>query len=127
MNIVRDRIVESGMEKFVDLDKNFHHKYQILDFLGEGNTGLVKKCLNNETKKWYAVKIVRTNDIEILKSIKNEFLISKSLSSENIVKVYEMFYNPVTSRVKIIMELVKGTELFDFIVNNGSFPGMNTT
>ena len=123
-NTIRDRIAEAGLEKFADITKKFENKYQILDFVGEGNSGLVKQCLNRETHKVYAVKIVRSNDIEVLKGIKGEFLLQKNLSHPSIVKVYEMFYNPIASRTKIIMELVKGNELFDIIQNKGPFEGM---
>jgi hypothetical protein len=123
-NTLRDRITEVRMEKYADITKRFESKYQILDyFLGEGSTGLVKQCLNKETNKIYAAKIIRTNDIEVLKAIKNEFHIQKLLTHPNIVKAYEMFYNPITSRVKIMMEMVNGCELFDPIRTEGPFPG----
>jgi len=123
-NTLNDRITEARMEKYADTTKRFESKYQILDyFLGEGSTGLVKQCLNKETNKLYAAKIVRASDIEVLKAIKNEFHIQKLLSHPNIVKAYEMFYNPITSRVKIVMEMVNGCGLFDPIRTNGPFPG----
>jgi len=123
-NIIRDRITEAGMEKYADTTKRFEGKYQILDyFLGEGSTGLVKKCLNKETKKFYAVKIIRCSDTEYLKAIKNEYVIQKDLSHPNIVRAYEMFYNPITSCTKIIMEMVNGSELTDIIQREGPFTG----
>lgn len=124
VNTIRDRVAETGMEKYADISKKFSSKYQILDyFLGEGSTALVKQCLNKETKKLYAVKIVRSNDTEFLKAIKNEFLIQKHLAHPNIVKAYEMYYNPITSRVKIVMEMVNGCELFELIRENGALSG----
>ena len=75
------------------------------------------------------MKIVRTNDIEILKAVKSEFLLQKALDHPNIVKVYEMYFNPITSRIQIIMELVEGNELFDNLclygALTGSFVGAN--
>jgi hypothetical protein len=123
-NTIRDRITEAGMEKYADIAKRFESKYQILDyFLGEGSTGLVKKCLNKETRKFYAVKIIRSNDTEFLKAIKNEYIIQKHLFHPNIVRAYEMFYNPITSRVKIIMEVINGSELTELIQKEGRFTG----
>lgn len=124
-NTIRNRIAEAAMEKYADISKRFESKYQILDyFLGEGSTGLVKQCLNKETKKLYAVKITRSNDIELIKAIKNEYLIQKHLFHPNIVRAYEMYYNPITSRVKIVMEMVNGSELFEVIEKNGPFVGI---
>lgn len=124
-NTIRDRITETGMEKYADIVKKFENKYQILDFfLGEGTTGLVKQCLSKENYKIYAVKIIRTNDIEVLKTIKNEFLLQKILSHPNIVKVHEMFYNPMTSNIKLVMEMIKGCELFELIEKNGPIIGI---
>ena len=70
-----------------------------------------------------AVKIVRTNDIEILKAVKNEFLMQKKLDHPNIVKVYEMYYDPFKSRMCLILEYVKGKELFDYICTYGALQG----
>lgn len=122
-NVAEQRLAETGMEEFSDRKNLFELKYELLEIIGEGTTALVKKCINRETKKAFAVKIIRTNDTEIIKAIKNEFLIQKELSHPNIVEVYELFYNPITSQIKIVMELVNGKELFDDIVNNGSFEG----
>ncbi len=69
------------------------------------------------------MKIIRTNEIEILKAVKSEFMIQKELNHPNIVKVYEMYFNPITSRIQIIMELVEGSELFDSICKCGPLPG----
>ena len=69
------------------------------------------------------MKIIRTNEIEILKAVKSEFLIQKDLQHPNIVKVYEMYYNPITSRIQIIMEHIDGGELFDNICKNGPYKG----
>ena len=124
---VYDRVSEAGMEKFSDMTKKFESKYAILDFVGEGTNALVKQCINRETQKLYAVKIIRTSDIELIKAIKSEFYIQKSLSHQNIVKAYEMFYNPVTSRIKIIMELAKGNELLEHIRKRGPLPGNGFT
>lgn len=81
----------------------------------------MKACINKNTGEKLAVKIVRTNDIEILKAVKNEFLIQKQLTHERIVKVFEMYYDPLKSRMSLIMERVSGSELFVSICKNGPF------
>jgi hypothetical protein len=46
---------------------NFYDYYQEDEFLGEGTTGVVKKCTKIGTKDEFAVKMVQyRNDLEIL-------------------------------------------------------------
>ena len=118
------RVKESTMETFSDLNNSFENKYEILEIIGEGCTGLVRKCVNKETKELLAVKIVRTNEIEILKAVKEEFMIQSDLDHDNIVKVFEMFFNPIASRIQIIMELIQGNELSECVCTNGPFSGI---
>ena len=70
--------------------------------------------------------MIRTNDIEILKAVKGEFMIQKELDHPNIVKVYEMYFNPISSRIQIIMEQIEGAELFDKICKEGPFSGIDS-
>jgi len=123
-NYAENRVTEATMEGYADIDNTFDNKYELLEIIGEGTTGLVRKCINKLTKEIRAVKIIRTNEIEILKAVKTEFLIQKELDHPNIVKVYEMFYNPITSRLQIIMEFIEGTELFETICKNGPLTGI---
>lgn len=55
--------------------------------------------------------------------MKNEFLTQKQLDNQYIVKVYEMTFNPYKSRLYLILEYVKGRELFDYICSNGALKG----
>ena len=122
--IAYNRVLETGTEEFSDITNKFEEKYEVLDTIGEGTTCLVKRCIDKATRKTWSAKIVRTNDIEVIKAIKTEFLILKSLSHPNIVKVHEMFYNPINSRIRIVMELYEGSDLFDYIMKNGYFYGI---
>jgi len=124
-SVVEQRLSETGMSEFADKDNSFEGKYELFEILGEGTTGVVKKCIDRKTRESFAAKIIRTNDTEIIKAIKNEFLIQKQLSHPNIVKVYELFYNPIVSQIVIVMELIDGVELFDDVIDNGTFDGNN--
>ena len=91
----------------------------------KGSSSVVKKCIENETQKEFACKIVRTSDIEILNIIRNEFTILQSLNHKNIIQVYELFYNPFTSKVHLVMDLVKGPELFELLCQKGRLSGID--
>jgi serine/threonine protein kinase len=83
----------------------------------------VKRCVRKETGELRAVKIIRNNDAEMMRAIKTEFLIQKKLSHPNVVQAYELYFNPWTSHIQIVMELVEGCELLDAVVAAGRLPG----
>eukprot|EP00826_Nyctotherus_ovalis_P059986 TRINITY_DN8389_c0_g1_i1.p2 TRINITY_DN8389_c0_g1~~TRINITY_DN8389_c0_g1_i1.p2 ORF type:complete len:131 (+),score=35.81 TRINITY_DN8389_c0_g1_i1:462-854(+) len=122
-SVAQQRLAETEMQSFADCKNAFETKYELREVLGQGVSGLVKKCVNKKTGELFAVKMVRTSDIEIVKAIKNEFQLQKELSHPNIVKVYELYYNPVASHIKIVMELVSGVQLFEDVESNGPFTG----
>lgn len=122
-NVAQQRLAETGMQSFADCKNAFEAKYELREVLGQGTSGLVKKCVNRKTGELFAVKTVRTGDTEILKAIKNEFLLQRELSHPNVVRVHELFYDPVTSHAKIVMELVNGVQLFEDVESNGPFTG----
>lgn len=95
--------------------------YELGATLGRGNYGLVKIAINCETGQQYAVKIVKKDVLEDNSTanvdIKREIAIMKALDHQNIVSLNDVLYSP--KRVFMVMELVKGGELFESIVKNG--------
>lgn len=102
-------------------DGSFENKYELHEILGEGTVGTVKRATSKDKKEEFAVKIVRTRDMELLLNLKNEFVNLKRLDHANIVKVYELHYDPKTSRVYIVMELVKGREMLEHLQELGAY------
>lgn len=95
--------------------------YELGATLGRGNYGLVKIAINYETGQQFAVKIVKKEALEDNATanvdIKREIAIMKALDHQNIVALNDVLYSP--KRVFMVMELVKGGELFESIVKNG--------
>lgn len=95
--------------------------YELGPTLGRGNYGLVKIAVNCETGQQFAVKIVKKDVLEDNATanvdIKREIAIMKALDHQNIVSLNDVLYSP--KRVFMVMELVKGGELFESIVHNG--------
>ncbi len=95
--------------------------YELGATLGRGNYGLVKLAVNRETGEQFAVKIVKKEVLEdetkANVDIKREIQIMKALDHTNIVALNDVLYSP--KRVFMVMELVRGGELFESIVNNG--------
>jgi len=95
--------------------------YELGATLGRGNYGLVKLAVNRDTGEQYAVKIVKKEVLEDSSvanvDIKREIAIMKALDHRNIVALSDVLYSP--KRVFMVMELVRGGELFESIVKNG--------
>lgn len=109
-------------------------KYVIKELLGTGAFSEVRLCEHRETGQAFAVKII---DKKALKgkedSLENEIRVLKRFSARrnesdadkawfthpNIVQLYETYEDK--SKVYLIMELVTGGELFDRIVEKGSY------
>ncbi|XP_050091002.1 calcium/calmodulin-dependent protein kinase type 1 [Anopheles aquasalis] len=132
---------KDGCEKQPSIDE----KYVIKELLGTGAFSEVRLCEHRETAQQYAVKII---DKKALKgkedSLENEIRVLKRFSARrsdgtgvgigplpgqtdkpprfahpNIVQLLETFEDK--SKVYLIMELVTGGELFDRIVEKGSY------
>lgn len=119
-----------------DLEKQpcIEDKYVIKELLGTGAFSEVRLCEHRETGQAFAVKII---DKKALKgkedSLENEIRVLKRFSAKrhendpdktwfthpNIVQLFETYEDK--SKVYLIMELVTGGELFDRIVEKGSY------
>lgn len=120
--------------KEVEKQPSIEDKYIIKELLGTGAFSEVRLCEHRETGQAFAVKII---DKKALKgkedSLENEIRVLKRFSAKrqendpdrtwfthpNIVQLFETYEDK--SKVYLIMELVTGGELFDRIVEKGSY------
>jgi len=96
-------------------------KYEIGAQIGQGSFASVFKGRNNFTGDEVAIKVVNKKNIKAkeLELLTREVKIMTKLRHPNIVRLYDLFDGP--SKLYIVLELVPGGELFDQIVNKGSF------
>ncbi|XP_029643431.1 death-associated protein kinase 1 [Octopus sinensis] len=92
--------------------------YTIGENLGSGQFAVVKKCKQRETGKEYAAKYIRKRRAggrrgASLEDIRKEVEILCELDHPNIVQLYECF--ETKTEVILILELVPGGELFDYL------------
>lgn len=106
-----------------DPDKPFsiEDKYYLKELLGTGAFSEVRLAESKEnSNQLYAVKII---DKKALKgkedSLENEIKVLRRLTHPNIVQLLETYEDK--NKVYLIMELVTGGELFDRIVEKGSY------
>lgn len=107
--------------KDVDKQPSLEDKYYLKELLGTGAFSVVRVAESKERPgMMYAVKII---DKKALKgkedSLENEIKVLRRLKHPNIVQLLETFEDK--SKVYLIMELVTGGELFDRIVEKGSY------
>jgi len=94
--------------------------YDIKEKLGSGTFAVVKLCIDKSTGEKWAIKILdKTSKDANLEMMSREVEIMEQIQHKNIIYMREMFDTP--TKMYLIMELVTGGELFDRIVNRGSY------
>lgn len=96
-------------------------RYEILELIGEGGMAGVYKARCNLLNRFVAVKILKSefaSDDEFLRKFEKEAQASASLSHPNIVNVYDVGVDG--DAYYIVMELVNGVTLKQYIQNKGS-------
>lgn len=94
--------------------------YIVTATLGQGTFGKVKLAQHQETGQQYAIKILDKSDIkanELTVNVRREIAIMKALNHRNIVNLREVLSSK--TKLYIVMDLVRGGELFEQIERNG--------
>lgn len=100
-----------------DIDKAYEFKTE----LGRGAFSIVYLATQRASGVQYAVKVINKKDLgkDYEKNLKMEVDILKKVNHPNIIALKELFDTP--DKLYLIMELVTGGELFDKIVEKGSY------
>ena len=108
--------VRLAKENLIKLSKEHYLKYyEVLNDLGQGSFGKVKRVRHKKLNEMRAMKIVNkrettsTNEIEVLRKI----------SHPNIINIFEIFED--NYQYYIMSEFCEGGELFDAITNKGYY------
>ncbi|OIR57029.1 MAG: CAMK/CAMKL protein kinase [Amphiamblys sp. WSBS2006] len=103
----------------VGIDENKEERFQsykIINTIGKGSYGVVKKCVHIPTGRVYAIKFVEkgriTKPVQIVR-LKREITILKLLNHPNIVKIFGA--HETEKELAIVMEYVEGIDLFEHI------------
>lgn len=97
------------------------HFYHVGDVLGEGAFALVRLAEDRNTKEKCAIKIIKKHgyDQKEAEFMTREMEIMRSVHHPNIVNTLDVFDSP--THLHIVLEYMKGGELFDVIAEAGSF------
>lgn len=95
---------------------NLKHRYQVLETLGKGTYGKVKKAVERGTGKTVAIKSIRkdriTDELDRV-HIQREIEIMSSLRHPNIIRINEVFESK--DKILIVMENASRGELYDYV------------
>nr|XP_009679820.1 PREDICTED: death-associated protein kinase 2 isoform X4 [Struthio camelus australis] len=98
--------------------------YEIGEELGSGQFAIVKKCRDRSTGVEYAAKFIKKRQSRASRrgvrreEIEREVTILQQVLHANIIKLHDIYENKTD--VVLILELVSGGELFDFLAQKES-------
>uniref|UniRef100_A0A667Z190 non-specific serine/threonine protein kinase n=1 Tax=Myripristis murdjan TaxID=586833 RepID=A0A667Z190_9TELE len=95
---------------------NLRHRYELLETLGRGTYGKVKRALEKHTGMEVAIKSIRKEkikDMQDMVHIRREIEIMSALQHPHIISIYEVFENK--DKIVIVMEYASKGELYDYV------------
>uniref|UniRef100_A0A3Q3L9E4 Serine/threonine-protein kinase DCLK2 n=1 Tax=Mastacembelus armatus TaxID=205130 RepID=A0A3Q3L9E4_9TELE len=97
-----------------------NEKYKVGKVIGDGNFAVVKECVERSTGQEFALKIIdkaRCSGKEHL--IENEVAVLRRVRHPSIIQLIEVDETP--TQLFLVMELVKGGDLFDAITSSTKY------
>ncbi|XP_032649122.1 serine/threonine-protein kinase DCLK2 isoform X2 [Chelonoidis abingdonii] len=95
-------------------------KYKVGKVIGDGNFAVVKECIERATGKEFALKIIdKAKCCGKEHLIENEVSILRQVKHPNIIMLIEEMDTP--TELYLVMELVKGGDLFDAITSSTKY------
>lgn len=106
-----------------DAESKLYQKYELCEVLGVGSTSTCHRCVELATGTSRACKIVDQLEIDpklqnMMDQFYTEIKTLRSLQHPNIVQLYDVYITE--DKIYIIMELMSGGELFDYVVQKGT-------
>jgi len=98
-------------------------KYELCEVLGVGSTSTCHKCICRATFLPYACKIIDKQHIDdkfqgMMEQFHVEIEALRKLNHPSIIRLYDVYICP--EKIYIVMELMEGGELFDYVVQKGT-------
>lgn len=111
------------MGNALNIDK-MHQTYTIHETLGTGSFATVKRATKKSSEEQFAIKIIRKEklDHKELSVIHDEAEIMSSVKHPHCVRMFELY--ETKKKLYMVLELLRGGELFDRIVKKTHFSEM---
>jgi serine/threonine protein kinase len=94
-----------------------------MEELGVGSTSVCHRCMNKITGKHFACKIIDKQMIEerfqgMMEQFHTEIDALRALHHPSIIELFDVYISE--EKIFIVMELMEGGELFDYVVQKGT-------
>lgn len=93
---------------------NVRIKYKILEVLGSGSFGTVRKCALRETGELFACKTIKKEVVDDPKNLRREIDILRTVDHPNIIKFQDVYEDE--KYIHLVTELCTGGELYDRVI-----------
>ncbi|XP_010833913.1 PREDICTED: serine/threonine-protein kinase DCLK1 isoform X2 [Bison bison bison] len=111
---------EGVSEEGFQIPATITERYKVGRTIGDGNFAVVKECVERSTAREYALKIIKKSKCRGKEHmIQNEVSILRRVKHPNIVLLIEEM--DVPTELYLVMELVKGGDLFDAITSTNKY------
>ncbi|XP_067419096.1 serine/threonine-protein kinase DCLK1 isoform X2 [Emydura macquarii macquarii] len=111
---------EEVLEEGFQVPASIAERYKVGRTIGDGNFAIVKECVERSTGREYALKIIKKSKCRGKEHmIQNEVSILRRVKHPNIVLLIEEMDMP--TELYLVMELVKGGDLFDAITSTNKY------
>uniref|UniRef100_A0A8C2HPM6 Serine/threonine-protein kinase DCLK2 n=1 Tax=Cyprinus carpio TaxID=7962 RepID=A0A8C2HPM6_CYPCA len=108
------------MEDCPQVPASIAERYKVGRMIGDGNFAVVRECVERSTGRAYALKIINKSKCRGKEHmIQNEVSILRRVKHPNIVLLIEEM--DTYSELYLVMELVKGGDLFDAITSSNKY------
>ncbi|XP_039403044.1 serine/threonine-protein kinase DCLK1 isoform X2 [Mauremys mutica] len=108
------------LEEGFQVPASIAERYKVGRTIGDGNFAIVKECIERSTGREYALKIIKKSKCRGKEHmIQNEVSILRRVKHPNIVLLIEEMDMP--TELYLVMELVKGGDLFDAITSTNKY------
>ncbi|XP_068275429.1 serine/threonine-protein kinase DCLK1 isoform X2 [Nyctibius grandis] len=115
-----DGPAEEVLEEGFQVPASIAERYKVGRTIGDGNFAIVKECIERSTGREYALKIIKKSKCRGKEHmIQNEVSILRRVKHPNIVLLIEEMDMP--TELYLVMELVKGGDLFDAITSTNKY------
>jgi serine/threonine protein kinase len=105
------------------LKSAFYMSYELKEEIGVGSTSKCYRCVRKSDQKHFACKVIDKRQVELkfsglLEQFYVEINVLKALNHPNIIHLEDTFES--ADRIYMVMELMDGGELFDYVVEKGT-------
>ncbi|XP_029923130.1 serine/threonine-protein kinase DCLK1b [Myripristis murdjan] len=108
------------MDEYPSVPASIAERYKVGRTLGDGNFAVVRECVERSTGREYALKIINKGKCRGKEHmVQNEVSILRRVKHPNVVLLIEEM--DTQSELYLVMELVKGGDLFDAITSSNKY------